>query len=68
MSCFVHLADMAPGTPLVLTVNGQPTPFQYTGVATPAGAEILGKLGFASGERKELEFRNSGAGTPPSRK
>ena len=58
----LHLADTIPGTPLALTVNGQPTPFQYTGAASAAGAEILVKLGFAKGESKELEFRIQDSG------
>jgi hypothetical protein len=52
----LHLADTAPGAPLALTVNGQSTPFQYTGAASAAGKEILVKLGFAKGERKVLVF------------
>jgi hypothetical protein len=52
----LHLADTAPGTPLQLTIGGQPTAFQYTGVTTPSGAEILVKLGFAKDEVKELVF------------
>jgi hypothetical protein len=52
----LYLADTRPGAPLVLTVNGRPVPFQYTGMTTPAGAEILLKLGLAAGERKELVF------------
>ena len=52
----LHLADTAPGTPLQLTIGGQPTAFQYTGVTAPSGAEILVKLGFSRDEVKELVF------------
>lgn len=38
--------------PLALTINGAPTPFQFTG----NGTEILVRLGFARGETKELVF------------
>ena len=45
--------------PLVLTINGEPKPFQYTG----NGAEILVRLGFAKGETKELVFTPAACNT-----
>lgn len=41
--------------PSALTVNGVLTPFQYTG----NGAEIIVRLGFATGESKELVFTSA---------
>ena len=52
----LNLAGVSPGAPLRLTVDGEPVPFQYTGEASAAGAEILVRLGFAKGETKTLEF------------
>ncbi|MEI8141015.1 MAG: hypothetical protein WCI03_14260 [bacterium] len=50
----LYLAGVKPGTAMGLTVNGRPAEFQYTGAVTRNGAEILVKLGFAKGEKKEL--------------
>ena len=58
----LHVAGVKPGTPLRLTINGQPAAFQYTGAESAAGAEILLKLGFAEGETKELEFGTQDTG------
>ncbi len=53
------LPGVVPGTALGLTVGGVVTPFQYTGVAAAAGAEVVVRLGFAAGEVKELAFAES---------
>jgi len=52
----LDLAGVRPGTSLSLTINGKPTAFQYTGTESPAGAEIMLKLGFAQDETKILVF------------
>lgn len=55
----LYLADIAPGTPLDLIINGHSATFQYTGNTCDRGAEILVKLGFAVGEKKQLVFTES---------
>lgn len=50
------LPAVNPGTALMLSIDDEKVPFQYTGNKTPKGAEILVKIGFAKGESKELVF------------
>ena len=57
----LHLRDVTPGAPLALTIDGMPTPFQYTGGSSAAGAEIVVKLGFRPSETKRLRFDTAGA-------
>ncbi|MCX5659167.1 MAG: hypothetical protein NTW19_05520 [Planctomycetota bacterium] len=50
------LPGLRPGTPLSLRVDGAAAPFQYTGVADDAGAQVLVRLGLARGQKRTLEF------------
>lgn len=52
----LRLAGVAPGTPLSLTVDGRPAPFQYTGVSDRAGAEVRVRLAFEKDEVRTLAF------------
>ena len=56
------IADgLKPGEPAALTIDGLPADFQYTGKATPAGAEVLVRLAFAAGQARVLEFAPAAA-------
>ncbi len=54
-----YLPGITAGEPLILRIDGQPAAFQYTGVETAKGAEVMVKLGFACGERKTLCWERS---------
>src|SRR5437899_3216429 len=44
------------GSPSRLHVDSNPTPFQYTGVETDRGAQIIVKVGLAANQDRRLEF------------
>src|ERR1041385_495881 len=44
------------GAPVSLQVDGETTPFQYTGGESDGGAEIIVKLGLAANQGRRLEF------------
>lgn len=58
----LSLPGVAVGTPLRLTINGQEALCQYTGETSRNGAEVLVRLSFSRGERKELVFRHAETG------
>ena len=58
------LAGVPPGAPLVLLLDGAPTPFQYTGGQRDGGAEVLLRLGFAAGQERTLAFTPAAPAAP----
>jgi hypothetical protein len=57
------VAGTAPGAPIALTLDGAPLPCQFTGRQLPAGAEVLCRLDFAAGQRRELRAMAAGTAT-----
>jgi len=57
----LYLEGVEPGAAVRLTVDGEATPFQFTGAKTEEGSEVLLRIGFARGQTRRLVFSQAGA-------
>lgn len=59
----LRVPGLAIGAPAALAIDGKPAAFQYTGAGALDAAEVLIRLGFATGETKTLVFTEAASST-----